>query len=343
MFTWLKQVRAKSARPTARRSPRARLELESLEDRLALHAVAYHNGFIIPHVQVQAIYYGSWWLNNTTGWSQSQRMDTFFQSITQSAYLSQLGEYSDNTGAVVGTGSFGTDDHVTTNIAGATLTDADIRSLIRGEISGGWVPAVNHNTLYFVFTPPGVVVKDPWGTPNTAPAPNGWYAEHSNGANGLYYAVVPYSAGDYFHGVWTSAFDMMTWSSAHELAEACTDPGAPAGWYNNVSGSEIGDIGDNIYPAGVVYNNYRVSALWSNVADAAIMPSGAYAAGGVGPVGGSGQSGPPGARSNAAGVTQVLLPVAYGPAADAFWAYYAQQQHQHQTNDFDLLRNSFAA
>jgi hypothetical protein len=278
MFSWLKMLRSESSRrPGGHRPSRAWPQLEPLEDRLALYAVQNWGGPILPHVQVQAVYYGNYWVaNNNIGWNQAQGMDGFFQSITNGAYMDQMNEYTGPAGVVgVGRGSFYPDDFVPAAFApGTVVTDASLRGVIRGEINAGWLQPVNRNTLYFIFTPPNVVVSHD-GVLNTDPV-NGYCGYHWSGPNGFYYAVIPYQQPATFGGVYTNTFDGMTWTAAHELAEACTDPDVNNGaWYNGKTGNEIGDIGDIIYPGGVVYKGYRVSALWSQQAGAAVYPPGA--------------------------------------------------------------------
>jgi hypothetical protein len=64
MRNWLRRLFANSScRPHARSARKARPSLEGLEDR-DLMSVTPHGGAILPHVEVQALYYGSNWNND---------------------------------------------------------------------------------------------------------------------------------------------------------------------------------------------------------------------------------------------------------------------------------------
>src|SRR2546423_1797076 len=72
--------------------------LETLEDRQLL-SVTPGNGIIIPHMEVETVYYGQDWSRANTQQDIAQ-LDTFVNTLTRSSYFGMLGEYG------VGLGSF---------------------------------------------------------------------------------------------------------------------------------------------------------------------------------------------------------------------------------------------
>src|SRR5262249_34498116 len=77
------------SRSATGRKTRSRLELEQLEDRQVL-SVAYHGGALMPNVEVQALYYGSDWNNNSTYYNQTGYLEGFLNNIVHSSYMDML-------------------------------------------------------------------------------------------------------------------------------------------------------------------------------------------------------------------------------------------------------------
>src|SRR5262249_14152630 len=144
-------------------------------------------------------------------------------------------------------------------------------------------------TLYFVFTQPGVVVQSPDGVSNNAPDPYGWVGYHSSFYDAYYtdsqglthgqqinYPLVPFP----LNTPETTALTPLTLVSSHELAEAATDPDAiDSSSYTNLQGVGDGwttapaspavEIGDLCERSNLEYgslNGYIVQAEWSNLA-----------------------------------------------------------------------------
>src|SRR5271166_2847348 len=66
-----------------------RLAVEQLEDRLT-PALTNQGGPILPNVQVQAVYLGSDWVNNSTLNAQTTQFDAFLQTTVNSSYMDML-------------------------------------------------------------------------------------------------------------------------------------------------------------------------------------------------------------------------------------------------------------
>jgi len=97
------------------------------------------------------------------------------------------------------------------------------------------VPQPTPNSLYFVFTPPGVAISLDGSSSCTT------FCGYHNDINGqIFYAVMPYPDCTGCTGALT-VLDAITSTTSHELSEAITDPIPGQGWYDDNNG-EIGDI-----------------------------------------------------------------------------------------------------
>jgi uncharacterized protein (TIGR03382 family) len=142
--------------------------------------------------------------------------------------------------------------------AGATcIQDAQIADELQKQIAAGRLPPSDENSLYFIYFPAGLV---PALQGHSACVAGGFCGYHSNyrvtaASPSVYYAVMPshdngtgcdLGCGDPGLG---TAFERISETSSHELAEAITDPevglatsfGLPLGWYDP-NNAEIADI-----------------------------------------------------------------------------------------------------
>src|SRR5262249_32050373 len=96
------------------------------------------------------------------------------------------------------------------------------------------------------------------------------------------YAVIPYPGGTNPQAGGLTAFQSLTDTASHELAEAVTDPyvdafGRPSGWgdytfdRSSIDEGEIADIAEDAPPATL--NGYTVTELLSNLAHSNVAPS----------------------------------------------------------------------
>jgi hypothetical protein len=247
------------------------LGLESLEDRW-VPSVTYHGGPLLPHVEVQTLFYGSSWQTDPSMNQMSGQINGFFNSITNSTYLDQLQEYSEP-GSVIGRGSLVGGRIGPVNLAaGQTITDQSIQGALNQYITTGGIVAPDPNRLYFVFTPPNVHVQTSDGE-NSITDFLGYHSSFVDTAGStVYYAVVVHQSGNATLSGY-SAFQQFTKVSSHELAEAITDPGGGSGWWDSTPGSstngeEIGDL-CNSSAYITTLNGYTVQDEWSNLQFAA--------------------------------------------------------------------------
>src|SRR5207302_10484152 len=138
------------------------------------------------------------------------------------------GDYRIGNGVFAGTAT-------DTNPAPSVLPDDQIRAEIRAQVAAGHLRRPDADTLYVVFTPPGVTVMDNQGKDSL----HDFVGYHGYAWIGDFaYAVIPYAE---------DAPEWMTVPASHELAEAVTNPQpylqrlGRGGWYDDTNG-EIGDI-----------------------------------------------------------------------------------------------------
>jgi hypothetical protein len=226
--------------------------------------MTYHGGRVLANVEVFTIFWGAEWegadLAPLTG-----RLNDFFDAILTSSLIDLLAEYSVE-GQTIGHG---------TRIGSATIVDAEpgdeagsvsddeIRTALQGWIDRGSIPEPTANTLYFVYLRPGVTST--LGRQGSCTA----YCGYHNVSGDVYYAVEPYLDCPGCDFTRASTVDNLTVVSSHELCEAVTDP-ALDGWYDDVSGAEIGDVCNG--PSDVrQLDGWYVQTEWSNVQGACAL------------------------------------------------------------------------
>jgi hypothetical protein len=253
----------------------SRLGVEELESRLVL-SLTYHGGPLLVHADVEILYYGSQWSTDPTLKQQANQISQFFQTLADSAYMDMLNEYGVGRGSLL--------DSVLTNAASPrSIDDTQIQSIVIHDVGSGVLQFPDSNRVYFVFTAPGneVTFTDSQGTLNTSgneanvPHFDGYHSAVSGTLRTppLYYAVIPYPGGVNTLESGFSAFQQITATASHELAEAATDPDTISGWIDDsqiqTNGGEIADLANG--QTGTVLS-YDVAYIWSNALGSAILP-----------------------------------------------------------------------
>ena len=218
---------------------------------VAAAQLTYRGGPLLASVQVFVFFWGGAWRNEPLA-TQMGKLNNFFEFVLTSPLMDQLAEYN-VPNFVIGHGSR-TGAIALTTEPPATLSDADVRAMVRDQIASN--PAVAPNTpssVYFVFLPPGVTSQLDGGSSCTN------FCGYHNNDGDVYYAVMPYpDCSGCVGGM--PAFDALTTTTSHELCEAITDPIPGQGWYDDANG-EIGDICAWQTRA---LGAYRVQLEWSN-------------------------------------------------------------------------------
>jgi hypothetical protein len=272
----------------SRPAPRARLRLEELEQRQVM-TVTYHGGALLPHVEVQGLYYGQNWYYNGANYQLTGALEGYLRFLPNSTYMDML----TNAGYGVGRGSD------TAGRIGLTnpnpyyfLTDSQIRQQLQAYIDspGSGIATPDSNRLYVIFVEPNIaVMNDHDFIPQQGRYANsiqdflGYHGAfagndgHGHAAD-IHYAIITYPGGFVnnagIRGV--SAFDDMTEVASHEIAEAVTDPNVnykALGWYDN----QRGEIGDIVAGQAVRLNGYLVQKE-AGKNDQPLTPAGATSA-----------------------------------------------------------------
>ena len=218
--------------------------------------LTYRGGHLLTAVKVVTVFWGEAWQGQPAAGTADQ-VNQFFDAVLVSELMDQLAEYS-VPGQQIGHGSRIATATVATPAPPAAVPDARIRAFLQEQINAGSLPAADPQTLYFVFTPPGVAVVQ--GGSRSCQAFCGY---HDTVDGALFYAVMPYPGCSGCTGT-MSIVDALTTTSSHELCEAITDAVPGEGWYDDVNG-EIGDI--CAWTTKTVAG-FTVQQEWSNAANA---------------------------------------------------------------------------
>ncbi len=231
--------------------------------------MTYHGGIILPTIVTKAIYWGPSWATSTFVGDKISGLDTWYTGHDGSNYAATVDEYTDtvNGGHQVGSTGFTNQGWVvdTSTASGGGSTSAILAEVCKQVSAGNIIPDPSGYGFYPVYT------DVPRGNAN-------YCAWHSHGScNG-----VPLEFGFFFdldgdagcdpqdsttgHSQGLAAIANV---SAHELAEAVTDPASPGAWYDS-SGNENGDkcawtfnVPYVTFPDGI---NWKLQGEWSNAA-----------------------------------------------------------------------------
>jgi hypothetical protein len=278
---WWSRLAHNTKHPSRPGAPRKRsLRLESLEERLAPAHLSYQGGPVLPSAAVTTVYYGDW---SSVPQGTTTNLNKFFSTITNSAYMDFLGQYSvtqqtpgyAGTPYHIGRGSFAGSLAVSASLGGNVedhnqpaqgIVDANnIQDMLASQLQQGKLTA-SANSLFVVFTDPNTEVHYhyvPDGgqltDSNSVKDFMGYHNTFDDNGQSVAYAVLPYpgkasdlgSASDPANlGLsQLTVFQNLTRTASHELAEAVTDPAPETGWVDPNSpvevGHEIADLAAN--------------------------------------------------------------------------------------------------
>jgi len=220
--------------------------------------LTYRNGPLLANVKVFTIFWGTAWQQSSDSKVPAQ-LNSFFDYILGSPLMDQLSEYNVPK-YQIGHGSHIGTLNVTSPDASGTIQDGAIRKFIQKLIAGGKVPKSDANTLYFIFLPTGVTVRQ-----GGSASCQQFCGYHDAIGGKTFCAVMPYPDCSGCLGS-MSALDSLTVTASHELCEAITDPVPGEGWYDDTNG-EIGDI--CAWTTKKV-GQYTVQKEWSNRANSCV-------------------------------------------------------------------------
>ena len=246
----------------------------------------YYGGPVVQKTKIYKVLYGG------TGSYQSfvtaattPSVASMFADVSGSAYFAWLTEYNTTSPVqTIGLGSYGGSFTITpaTSRNGSTITDTQIQAEISAQISAGFLPAPDNNSIYMTFFPKGKKISQGGSASCVAGGFCAYHGTFTRNGQYVFYGVLPdMSAGsgcDAGCGGGTP-FANQTSVASHELIEVVTDPavglatvyGPPLAWYDPRNG-EIGDI-CNAQQGTILANGttYTVQKEWSNQAKACIV------------------------------------------------------------------------
>jgi hypothetical protein len=227
----------------------------------------YHGGTLLTSPKLVTVFWGgSMWNSSKPLLYHLADFDKFVQTALDPLMLLMDTQYSTSNYHI----GVGTENSVYENNSPLLLPwvpDSYIQSSLTSMIKSGEVGYPDANTLYVIYTPPGVCGI--LGNQHTCGG--GVCAWHNvtsdpaiNSGNSIYYAFVPDApSSGCRHGL--AEQDSITQAASHEVMEATTDP-LGTGWTTQ-QGNEIGDLcngqGFN-YPDLLTGKSFRLQEMFSN-------------------------------------------------------------------------------
>jgi hypothetical protein len=216
--------------------------------------LTYRGGPLLASVQVFTIFWGRAWDGAQSG--LVSKVNSFFDFVLTSPLIDQLAEYNVPAFKIVHGKRTGTVT-VTAPLPHHSVSDAALQTFLKNEIANNAaLPKPGPNTLYFIYTPPGVRVVQ--GGSASCQAFCGY---HNDIGGKIFYAAMPFPGCTGCLGGMPTA-DALTGTSSHELCEAITDAIPGQGWYDDTHG-EIGDICAWQFKT---LGGFNVQLEWSNAA-----------------------------------------------------------------------------
>lgn len=228
--------------------------------------MTFHNGRIMPKVVSKAIFWGPSWANASFASDKISGLDQWYAAHNGSHYAATVNEYSGSNGAVGSTG-FTHQGHIvdTSAAAGGGSTAAILAEVCKQVSAGAIVPDAAGNGYYPVYT-------------DVKRGSAGYCAWHSYGSC----SGVPVQIAYFFNldgdascdpkdtsGAHSQGLAALANVTAHEIAEARSDPSSPGAWYDS-SGNENGDkcawtfnVAQVSFPDG---SKWKLQGEWSNAA-----------------------------------------------------------------------------
>jgi hypothetical protein len=213
-------------------------------------------GPVMANAKVQLIFWGDW--NNSSQNPSKDTIATAIQSIINSEYYSKLSQYR----GIQKPAYLGSVVNNTSHLPN-TFKDGAIEKAIVDSIQNGSVPDFRSfakgQVMYMVIPTPGHISTD---TKNDAFHDNFTYQGNDNGV----YAVYSW----YFNK--EKDLESITRALAHEIAEACTNPGPHDAWIDPNVHSDANEIADFCQDISDTVNGVKVEGYWSNLDVGCVIP-----------------------------------------------------------------------
>lgn len=222
--------------------------------------MTYHGGKILTSTTVQAIFWGTGW--GTSAGDKITGIDSFYSGFGGSNYAKTTTEYKDSANRNVGSNSTYLGSLVDTSAASGGASTSAILAEVCKKITS---PDPSGNGYYPVYT----------DVPRGSAGYCAWHSAGTCGGIPVQFAFFWKLDGDSGcdpqdsttgHSQGLAALANV---SAHELAEAMTDPANPGAWYDS-AGSENGDKCAWTFggPSATFTNGtkWKLQGEWSNAA-----------------------------------------------------------------------------
>lgn len=236
--------------------------------------IPYGGGPVLHQPREVNLYWGAYF-ETAAGRHERDLLDAFARRAGGTRWWSTVTQYTDQDGAVKSASVEGQSLVVTSPAPGSAVTDQDLMTLVQSQLSKGalrWDP----EAVYFVFTPPQVVVHGGKRGGGTSCKDLCGYHHHialpvkGVGLADIKYGSIPH--GDCPDGctvkgvsVNGSVLDQETVTLSHELAEAATDPDLDA-YTTHHGDNELGDLCNGGSAVNWSGEKFAVQDLWSNAA-----------------------------------------------------------------------------
>jgi hypothetical protein len=237
-----------------------------------------HGNEVINNPRIVAIYCWSTATWNTPNDYQiaTQAMNMFLTRAVSGSFIDGLLQYGVNPGQFVASyedpGYFPTSGHIDND----TVDKDRVRDILKYWIDAGLVPAPSSTDdpgpLYFIFTPPGIIIKKDDETSGVNFGGYHAYAHYGSelAESNLFWVVIPWPTNISFPPTATDPASLKTFFKGlvntitlycgHEMVEACTDRDMDG--YKNSDDCEIGDI---CYGSNARFLGWIVEKYYSNV------------------------------------------------------------------------------
>jgi hypothetical protein len=218
----------------------------------------YNNGPLIQNVKLHALYWGSVWSTDAAQGVIASRLNAFMTSFVSGPDIDRIAEYSIGHYAI-GRGTFVAPGLLVNNDPPNSVSDAQIQAALQEWIQTFRLD-VTADSLFMVFTPPGVEVVASWGGRSCGNSTGDFAGYHADIGGQVFYGVIPQCISTQ-QTTGLNATDALRIVLSHEICEAVTDPIFKQGWWDPDL-DEVGDPCQWMHTTGS--DGGVIQGLWSN-------------------------------------------------------------------------------
>lgn len=218
----------------------------------------YNGGPLIQNVRLHALYWGTIWSSDAAQGVIASRLNGFMSTFVSGPDIDRIAEYS-VAGYTIGRGTFVGPGLIVNSDPPNSVNDAQIQIALQ-EWIGTFGLVVTPDSLFMVFTPPGVEVVASWGGRSCGNSSGDFSGYHADIDGRIYYGVIPQCVSTQ-ETTALNATDTLRIVVSHEICEAITDPVFTKGWFDKDL-DEVGDPCQWMHATGS--DGGVIQGLWSN-------------------------------------------------------------------------------